>query len=237
MSRSPKKLRPVKIRPDTIKTSDGSCEIAFGKTRVICTAMWQEGVPSWKKGEETGWVTAEYGMLPGSSPQRIHREATRGKQSGRTQEIQRLIGRSLRAVTDLHALGENTIIVDCDVIQADGGTRTAAITWGFIAMILAMKKAIKEKKIHKIPVDDYVAAVSVGYVGGKLWLDLDYERDVCADVDMNVVMTGSGKFIEIQGTAEKVPFSNKRMAAMIKISTQGIRQLIHHQKKIIGNIL
>jgi ribonuclease PH len=235
-TRNPTQLRPIKIKPNAIKTADGSCEISFGHTRVICTAMWEDGVPPWKKGEGTGWVTGEYGMLPGSSPERIRREASKGKQSGRTQEIQRLIGRSLRTVTDFKALGENSIMVDCDVIQADGGTRTASITGGFVAMVLAMAKAKKKGLIKTIPVNDYVAAISVGYVKGKLWLDLDYERDSTADVDMNIVMTGEGKFIEVQGTAEKAAFSKKQLADMTDIAHKGIKQLITHQKKIIQKL-
>lgn len=226
------KLRPVKIKPNVIKTATGSCEISFGDTRVICTASFEEGVPKWRKDSGKGWVTAEYGMLPGCSPERIRREAAKGKQSGRTQEIQRLIGRSLRSVVDFKAMGENTIIVDCDVIQADGGTRTASITGGFVAMVLAMEKMRNKKILPSIPVTDYVAAISVGIVGGKLWLDLDYKHDSTADVDMNVVMTGSGKFIEVQGTAEQEPYSNKQLDQMIGLASKGIGELVKIQKKV-----
>ncbi len=232
MARRATQLRPIKIKPKPIKTADGSCEISFGDTRVICTAMWEEGVPPWKQGHGSGWVTAEYGMLPGSSPQRIKR-----KHSSRATEIQRLIGRSLRAVTDLEALGENMINVDCDVIQADGGTRTAAITGGFVAMVYAMVKAKKNKIISEIPVKDYVAAVSVGIINNRLCLDLDYELDSRADVDMNVVMTGSGKLIEVQGTAEGDPFSRRELNDLVTLAAKGIRKLMDGQKKLIGKYI
>ncbi len=232
MTRKTTQLRLIKFKPRPIKTADGSCEISFGGTRVLCTAMWQSGVPPWKEGDGTGWVTAEYGMLPGSSPQRISR-----KPSSRGTEIQRLIGRSLRAVTDFKALGENTITVDCDVLQADGGTRTAAVTGGFIAMIYAMEKARKERLISKVPVTDFVAAVSVGLVNGKLCLDLDYKKDVSADVDMNVVMTGSGRLVEIQGTAEGKPFTHRELDDLVKLAGKGIRELIAGQKKLVGKYL
>jgi ribonuclease PH len=232
MPRKPTQLRPIKFKINAIKTADGSCEISFGDTRVICTAMWQKGVPAWKEGEGSGWVTAEYAMLPGSSPKRVSR-----KKSSRASEIQRLIGRSLRAVTDLGGLGENTVLIDCDVIQADGGTRSASITGGFVAMVLAMEKARKKKIIPKIPVIDYIAAVSVGIVNGKLCLDLDYEWDVRADVDMNVVMTGSGKLVEIQGTAEGQAFSRRELNDLVTLSAKGIHQIMSGQKKLVAKYL
>ncbi len=232
MTKKTTQLRTVKIKPHAIKTADGSCEISFGNTRVICTAMWETGTPRWKEEGSGGWVTAEYGMLPGSSPQRIRR-----KQSGRATEIQRLIGRSLRAVVDFQGLGDNSILIDCDVIQADGGTRTASITGGFVAMVLAMAKAKRQKLIDTIPIKDYVAAISVGIVKGKLCLDLDYDNDSSADVDMNVVMTGSGKMIEVQGTAEGEPFSRKEMTDLISLAAKGIQQLVLGQKKLVGKHL
>ena len=235
--RHPTQLRPIKIKPHVVNTALGSCEISCGDTRVLCTASWEAGNPDWKKAQGGGWVTAEYGMLPGSSPERIRREATRGKQSGRTQEIQRLIGRSLRTVVDLEALGDNSIIVDCDVLQADGGTRTAAITGGFIALVLALAKLRAKKILPALPIRDYVAAVSVGVVAGMVCLDLDYEKDSQAQVDMNVVMTGQGSFVEIQGTAERSPFSQQQLAAMLRLAKQGIKTLIHQQKKIVGRYL
>lgn len=225
-------LRKISIKPNFIKHAHGSCLITFGETQVICTAMAEEGVPPFLKGKGAGWVTAEYGMIPGSCPSRIKRNQT----SGRAQEIQRLIGRSLRSVVDLPGLGEQTIKIDCDVIQADGGTRTASITGGFIALALALKKLRKEKRIASIPLADYAAAVSAGIHEGQAILDLNYHEDSSAEVDMNVVMTGSGGLVEVQGTAEGKPFSKTQMDKMVALAQKGIRELICVQKKYVKEI-
>lgn len=225
-------LRKVVIKKNYLKNADGSCLIEMGNTRVLCTASIDEKVPPFLKGKGKGWVTAEYGMLPGSCGGRIARESSRGKVSGRTMEIQRLIGRSLRAVVDFEALGERTVWIDCDVIQGDGGTRTASITGGFIAMIQAInKKLIKTKLLSKTPVLDYIAAISVGMIEGEPRLDLHYEEDSRAEVDMNVIMTGKGKFVEVQGTAEGAPFSEKEMSSLMKLAKSGIADLVKLQKK------
>ena len=213
----------------------GSILIQMGNTKVICSATIEEKVPGFLRGKESGWVTAEYSMLPASTNQRTQREASRGKLSGRTQEIQRLIGRSLRSVIDLNKLGERTIWLDCDVIQADGGTRCASITGAFMAAALAMKKLKKDKIIEELPILDYVAAISVGIVKGKKLLDLEYSEDSNADVDLNVVKTGSGGYVEIQGTAEKMPFDDKQMDGMLKLADKGIKQLIALQKNTVGD--
>lgn len=226
-------LRPVVLEPNHSEFAEGSCLITVGKTKVLCTASVQEEVPDFKKGRGEGWVTAEYGMLPRSTPTRVDREAAKGKQKGRTLEIQRLIGRALRGVVDFKKLGERSLVIDCDCIQADGGTRTAAITGGYIALALACQFLKKKGKITQWPLKDYVAAVSVGIVKGKPWLDLDYEKDSSADVDMNLVMTGKGRLIEIQGTAEGKPFTNQQLAKMKKLGEKGIRQLIQKQKEIL----
>ncbi len=225
-------LRKISIKPNFTKHAHGSCLITFGETQVICTAMAEEGVPPFLKGKGTGWVTAEYGMIPGSCPSRIKRNQS----SGRVQEIQRLIGRSLRSVVDLAGLGEQTIKVDCDVIQADGGTRTASITGGFIALALALKKLCKDKRITSIPLVDYIAAVSAGIHEGQVILDLNYHEDSSAEVDMNVVMTGSGGLVEVQGTAEGKPFSKQQMDKMVSLAQKGIRELICIQKKYVKEI-
>ncbi|HCM42141.1 MAG TPA: ribonuclease PH [Candidatus Omnitrophica bacterium] len=230
--RTPSQLRPVKMKPGYLKKASGSCFIQMGDTHVLCTASVENSVPGFLRGKGKGWVTAEYGMLPGSSDQRITREAAKGKQSGRTQEIQRLIGRSLRAVIDLEKLGERSILMDADVIQADGGTRTAAITGCFVALKMAVDKLLKSGELTENPIRDYVAAVSVGIVNEAPLLDLCYVEDSAAEVDMNVVMTGSGKFVEVQGTAESAPFSEKEMASLIKHAKKGIADLIRLQKKI-----
>ncbi|HRK61207.1 MAG TPA: ribonuclease PH [Candidatus Omnitrophota bacterium] len=230
--RTPSQLRPVKMKPGYLKKASGSCFIQMGDTHVLCTASVENSVPGFLRGKGKGWVTAEYGMLPGSSDQRITREAAKGKQSGRTQEIQRLIGRSLRAVIDLEKLGERSILMDADVIQADGGTRTAAITGCFVALKMAVDKLLKSGELTENPIRDYVAAVSVGIVNEAPLLDLCYVEDSAAEVDMNVVMTGSGKFVEVQGTAESAPFSEKEMASLIKHAKKGIAYLIRLQKKI-----
>ena len=213
----------------------GSVLIQMGNTKVICAATVEEKVPSFLRNKNSGWVTAEYSMLPSSTNTRTPREASRGKLSGITQEIQRLIGRSLRTVIDLKKLGERTIWLDCDVIQADGGTRCASITGAFMAMVLALKKLKKEKLIDEIPIKDYVAAVSVGIVNGKKMLDLDYNEDSNADVDLNVVKTGSGGYVEIQGTAEQEPFDDKQLAGLLKFADKGIKELIALQKKIVNH--
>ena len=229
-------LRKIKITRNFIKHADGSCLIEVGDTRVICTATCDEKVPPFLKDKGKGWVTAEYGMLPGSCKGRIPRESSRGKVGGRTQEIQRLIGRSLRAVIDFEKLGERTIWIDCDVIQADGGTRTASITGSFIALMDALLSLQLNGKITVLPVKEFVAAVSVGIVKGKPVLDLDYALDSTADVDMNIVMTEGGRFIEVQGTAEKEPFDQDRLMELLDLAKKGISELIEEQKKVLEGI-
>jgi ribonuclease PH len=231
------KLRPVKITRDYIKHAEGSVLIEMGDTKVICTATIEERVPPFLRDQGKGWVTAEYSMIPRSTKERIQREAAKGKLSGRTQEIQRLIGRSLRAVTDLKALGERTVWMDCDVIQADGGTRTASVTGAFIALADALAYAVKKGLIEKIPLRDYLAAVSVGKVDGELLLDLAYAEDSTADVDMNLVMTGDGRLVEIQGTAEKAPFNEKEMKALLTLAKKGIRQLIKTEQELFRGLI
>lgn len=232
-SRALDKLRKIKITKNYIKYAQGSCLIELGNTHVICTASIEDGVPPFLKGTLTGWLTAEYGMIPCSCQTRINREKT----SGRTYEIQRLIGRSLRTVVDLSSLGERTIKIDCDVIQADGGTRTASITGSFIALIDALYNSKKKGLINGMPVRDYVAATSVGIVDGEALLDLTYEEDSKAEVDMNVVMTGKGKLIEVQGTAEREPFSKSQMDKMLDLAQKGIEKLSEIQKEAIGKYL
>lgn len=224
-------LRRVTLRKSYLEYALGSTLIEMGHTRVICAASLEEKVPPFLKDQGKGWVSAEYGMLPASCNERIPREASRGKLSGRTQEIQRLIGRSLRAVVDLEALGERSLWIDADVIQGDGGTRTAAITGSFMALAEAVEKLLKKKTLLQNPIRDYVAAVSVGWVNGKALLDLDYKEDSRAEVDMNVVMTGSGKLVEIQGTAERHPFSKKEMDRLLALAQKGIRELVRLQRK------
>jgi ribonuclease PH len=224
-------LRKVTSRTGYLKYALGSCLIEMGETKVICSASVEERVPGFLKGQGKGWVTAEYGMLPASCTERIMREASRGKLSGRTQEIQRLIGRSLRAVTDLEALGERSIWMDADVIQGDGGTRTAAITGCFVALAEAVRKLLQKGVLTENPLRDYVAAVSVGAVKGRPLLDLSYEEDSQADVDMNIVMTGKGKLVEVQGTAERNPFSKKEMDQLLVLGQKGIRELVRFQKQ------
>jgi ribonuclease PH len=227
-------LRAVTITPRYIKTAEGSVLIEMGDTKVICTAKLEDRVPPFLRNSGKGWITAEYGMLPGSSQTRIGRESARGKIGGRTHEIQRLIGRSLRAVADLKALGEKTIWIDCDVIQADGGTRTASITGAYVALADAVRGWLNRSIINVDPLKDAVAAVSIGIIEGKILLDLCYEEDSRADVDMNFVMTGSGKFIEVQGTAETAPFTRKQMEKMAELAEQGIKELLKTQKKVIA---
>ena len=234
--RSSNETRQVKVIKNYIIHPHGSVLFEMGNTRVLCSASVDNKVPSFLRDKGQGWVTAEYSMLPSSTNTRTSREATKGKVSGRTQEIQRLIGRSLRSIINLKKLGERTVWIDCDVIQADGGTRCASITGAFIALMLAMKKLKKDKLIKEIPVRDYVAAISVGVVGGKNYLDLDYSEDSEADVDMNIIKTGTGGFVEIQGTAEREPFSDKQMKAMLTLADKGIKQLVDIQKKAIGTL-
>jgi len=226
-------MRPVRIIPGFLKHPDGSVLIETGDTRVLCSAMVEERVPPFLKGSNSGWVTAEYSLLPASTETRSPREASRGKISGRTSEIQRLIGRSLRAIVDLDKLGERTIWIDCDVIQADGGTRTASVTGSFVALYLALKKLKDKGTIENIPIKDYVAAISVGIVEGIPVLDLEYVEDSGADVDMNVVMTGRGDFVEIQGTGEKSVFSRQDLDILLGLAQKGIQELIALQKNIL----
>jgi ribonuclease PH len=234
--RRPDELRTVRITKDYIKYAEGSCLIEFGNTKVIATASVEETVPPFLKGKGTGWVTAEYGMIPRSCKTRVPREASKGRPNGRTQEIQRLIGRSMRTVVDMTKLGERTIWMDCDVIQADGGTRCASITGSFIALALALKKLKDEKALTKIPLSDYVAAVSVSVIDGKPILDPDYDEDSSGEVDMNIVMTGKGSFIEIQGTAEKKPFKQDQMNKLLALAKNGITELVEIERKALKNI-
>ena len=226
-------LRPVKMTPDFVPVAEGSVLIEVGQTRVICTATVDDGVPSFLKGTGKGWVTAEYGMLPRATEQRTPRESTRGRQSGRTLEIARLIGRSLRAVTDQQKLGERTVWLDCDVIQADGGTRTASITGAYIALALALERMVATGILRSVPLADSVAATSVGIVLGDPMLDLCYEEDSRAEVDMNVVMTGSGRFVEVQATAEGKPFAAGELDQLLSLAAGGIRSLTEHQRSLV----
>ncbi|KAA8730924.1 ribonuclease PH [Acinetobacter qingfengensis] len=227
-------LRPVKITRNYTRYAEGSVLVEFGHTKVLCTASIDNSVPRFLKGQGQGWVTAEYGMLPRSTHTRSDREAARGKQSGRTQEIQRLIGRSLRAMIDLKKLGENTITIDCDVIQADGGTRTASITGAAVALVDAVNVLLEQKKIKHDPLKGLIAAVSVGVFEGEALLDLCYEEDSNCETDLNVVMTQKGEFIEIQGTAEEKPFSREQANQMLALAEEGIQQLIAAQQKALG---
>ena len=234
--RSADQMRPVKITADFISTAEGSVLIELGNTRVICTATVDDGVPAFMKGSGKGWVTGEYGMLPRATEQRTPREAARGKQSGRTLEIQRLIGRSLRAITDMDELGERTFWIDCDVIQADGGTRTASITGAFVALADAITVVRQKGLIKKNPLKDYLAAVSVGKVGGDLLTDLCYAEDCVADVDLNLIMTGKGEYVEVQGTAERAPFSHQELQKFLEIGWEGIKGLVKLQKELLGDL-
>jgi ribonuclease PH len=227
-------MRPVEIAPNFLVTAEGSALIKVGHTQVICTASIEDTVPPFLRNSGKGWVTAEYAMLPRATVKRTPREVTKGRPSGRTNEIQRLIGRALRSVVDTAALGERTIAIDCDVIQADGGTRTASITGAYVALALAVRHLAKFGAVKKPVLADSVAAVSVGIVQGELVLDLNYEEDSRADVDMNIVMTGGGKFVEVQGTAEHAPFDDAQIAGMIALARQGIAELAGLQKKAIG---
>jgi ribonuclease PH len=231
--RRPGELRPIDITPHFLRHAEGSVLIALGNTRVVCAASVEEGVPPFLRGKGRGWVTAEYGMLPRSTHTRSDREAARGKVGGRTQEIQRLIGRSLRAVTRLEALGERTIWLDCDVIEADGGTRTASITGAYVALALALAKLEAAGQLAGKPLTDSVAAVSVGIVKGRACLDLPYGEDSTAEVDMNVVMTGRGRFVEVQGTAEGKPFSAAQLGQLTKLAASGIEALTQAQRRVL----
>lgn len=232
--RAADQLRKIEIIPEYTRHAEGAVLVAFGDTRVLCTASVEDRLPPWLKGKGQGWVTAEYGMLPRATGTRMQREAARGKQSGRTQEIQRLIGRSLRAVTNLEALGDNSITLDCDVIQADGGTRTAAITGAYVALALAIEHLLQKKKLKKNPLIGSVAAVSVGIYNGEPVLDLDYIEDSEAETDMNVVMNDAGAFIEVQGTAEGHAFRREELDAMLDLAAAGIEQLMAVQREVLA---
>jgi ribonuclease PH len=234
-NRSAGQMRPVRITTDYLLTAEGSAVIEVGNTRVLCAASIEETVPPFLRGSGRGWVTAEYSMLPRATATRTPREVTKGYPSGRTQEIQRLIGRSLRSVVDMAKLGDRTVIVDCDVLQADGGTRTAAITGAYVALMLALKKLVAFKALKSLPVTDSVAATSVGIVGGVPVLDLCYDEDSRAEVDMNVVMTGSGRFVELQATAEKIAFDDAQLAQLLETARSGISELFAIQKQALGS--
>jgi len=235
-NRNPDQMRPVNIVRDFITTAEGAVLIEVGNTRVICTASIEETVPTFMRNSGKGWITSEYGMLPRSTLTRSVRDATKGRQSGRTHEIQRLIGRSLRAVTDLERLGERTIWIDCDVIQADGGTRTASITGAFIALGLALEKLVEAGTLTSVPLRDFVAAVSVGVVDGEVLLDLNYEEDSRADVDMNFVMTAGHKMVEVQATAEHQVFDEQQLSKMLGLARQGVQSLIAKQQAILHQL-
>ncbi|HSP67344.1 MAG TPA: ribonuclease PH [Bryobacteraceae bacterium] len=228
--RQPAQMRPVKVQTEYLLTAEGSALIEVGNTRVLCAASIEESVPPFLRGSGKGWVTAEYSMLPRATATRTAREISKGRASGRTMEIQRLIGRSLRSVIDMDALGERSIILDCDVLQADGGTRTAAITGAYIALSAAIRQLVKFGALKKSPIRDFVAATSVGLIRGTPMLDLCYEEDSQADVDMNVVMTGSGQFVELQATAEKTAFDDAQMSEMLALARRGIAELVTIQK-------
>jgi ribonuclease PH len=235
--RAPDELRPVTFRPNFIKHAEGSVLIEVGDTRVVCTASVQEKVPPFLYRSGRGWVTAEYGMLPRATTDRTEREAAKGKQGGRTMEIQRLIGRSLRAAVNPELLGERTIWLDCDVLQADGGTRTASITGSYVALVLALGRLYTDGQMQNWPVIDFVAAISVGMLGGQALLDLNYAEDSKAGTDMNIVATDKGKFVEIQGTAENASFSEEEMQAMLALAKSGIKQLIEKQREVLAPTL
>lgn len=235
--RDPTELRPTRLTPHWAMHAEGSVLVEAGDTKVICTASVEDRVPVFLRGTGKGWVTSEYGMLPRATSTRTTRESSRGRVGGRTQEIQRLIGRSLRAVTQLDKLGERTVWIDCDVLQADGGTRTASITGGFVALVLALEKIREAGTFDILPVADYVAAISVGIVGGQPVTDLAYEEDSQADVDMNVVKTGTGRFIEVQGTAEGAPFGQDALTRLLELADTSITHLVSLQREIIGSSL
>jgi ribonuclease PH len=235
--RPPQQLRHTTITPNFLMHAEGSVLIEVGRTRVICAASVEDRVPQFLRNTGKGWVTAEYGMLPRATSTRMQREASTGKVGGRTQEIQRLIGRSLRSVTNLSALGERTIWIDCDVIQADGGTRTASITGAFVALALAIERLRERDVLKVVPLTDYVAATSVGIVDGEPLLDLAYDDDSRAEVDMNIVKTGDGRFVEVQGTAEAIPFGREALITLLDLADAGIRQLVDKQRAIVGHLV
>ena len=236
-NRLPEQLRPTRITANYTIHAEGSVLVEAGKTKVICNASVEDRVPQFRRNSGKGWVTAEYGMLPRATTTRMQRESTAGRVGGRTQEIQRLIGRSLRAVTRTEELGERTITIDCDVIQADGGTRTASITGAFVALVLALQKLRERDQLRTMPISDYVAATSVGIVDGMPMLDLEYVEDSSAEVDMNLVKTGAGLYIEVQGTAEALPFGRESLNRLLDLADSGIRQLIAIQKGLVGQFL
>ena len=232
--RNPAHLRPVRITPGFMPKAEGSALIEMGDTHVICTATVSPGVPRWRRGSGMGWVTAEYAMLPRSTDERVQREGMRGRPSGRTQEIQRLTGRALRSVTDMAALGENTVTIDCDVLRADGGTRTAAITGGYVALHEALESLRQNGAVESLPLSTQVAAVSVGIVNGVEMLDLDYPEDSAADVDLNIVMTGEFKYVEVQGTAEREPFDGRQLDRLLELGRVGVVALLEAQRAALG---
>jgi ribonuclease PH len=234
--RAPGELRPCRITRDYVKYAEGSCLIEMGETRIICAASVEEKVPPFLKGQGVGWVTAEYGMLPRANRQRTPRDVGKTP-SGRTMEIQRLVGRSLRSIIDTSSLGERTIWLDCDVLQADGGTRTASVTGAYVALVAAMGRLRQQGLIKRMPIYDLLAAVSVGIIGGKPYLDLCYEEDSSAAVDMNVVMTGDGRMVEVQGTAEGDPFTREQLAGMLDLASEGIQKLFAIQKQVLADLL
>ncbi len=231
--RGPTEIRPLKITPDFVGTADGSVFMELGNTRVLCTCQIVNGVPAWRRGSGEGWLTAEYSLLPSSTRERTPREAVRGKQEGRTVEIQRFIGRSLRAVVDLAALGERTLYIDCDVIEADAGTRCVAVSGGYLALHLALKRAVDARVFKTLPLTDSVAAISVGVVEGRPVVDLEYEEDSTAAVDMNVVMTGSGKLVEVQVTAEQQPFDRVLLEQLLDLAAVGIERIREAQMEVV----
>jgi ribonuclease PH len=230
-------MRPIVLTPGFMPYAEGSCLVETGNTRVICSATLEEGVPRWLQGRGKGWVTAEYAMLPRSSPTRIPREVNKGRPSGRTQEIQRLIGRSLRAIIDMSLLGERTVWMDCDVLQADAGTRTASVTGAYVALAQAIERFVASGTLKTSPLLDSVSAVSVGIIGGVPCLDLDYEEDSSAQVDMNVVMTGSGKLVEVQGTAEQGAFERSELDLLIDLAARGVAELTRHQQEALSRAM
>jgi ribonuclease PH len=232
--RAPDQMRPVVLKPGFMPNAEGSCLVEMGDTKVICTATIDENVPKWMQGQGLGWVTAEYSMLPRSSSERIPREVSKGRVSGRTQEIQRLIGRSLRAITDLTILGQRSVLIDCDVLMADGGTRTASITGSYVALSIAIERLLKEGKLESSPLHTSVAAISVGIIDDVPLLDLKYDEDSKAEVDMNVVMTGTDKFVEVQGTAERGVFDRSRLDELLDLGVAGIKELTGLQQEVLG---
>ncbi len=232
--RAPDELRPTTLLPGFMPYAEGSCLIEMGSTRVVCSATVENGVPRWMQGRGRGWVTAEYAMMPRSSPQRVPREVNKGRPSGRTQEIQRLIGRALRAIVDLEALGERSVLIDCDVLQADGGTRTASISGAFVALAAALDDLRRQGALARSPLIDSVAAVSVGLIEAVPCVDLDYEEDSSAQVDMNIVMTGAGRLVEVQGTAEQGSFERAELDALLDLGAKGIDELTAHQTRALG---